>query len=192
MDKHIGIDVHAASCTLAVIDARGKQVGSHVVATNGQEFVECLRAIPGQRHVCFEEGTQSGWLCEVLEPHVVEVVVAGVGEKSRGPKDGKRDVFGLAEDFRKLVRAKNRRLYRSRGVAVTGQSVYSSAGRKPWQEQLPEAYRKPLGALYPELDALQEVGEDAEKALVQEAREFSITKLLSRPEQVWALFAPPR
>ena len=65
MDKYIGIDVHAASCTIAVVDARGKQAGSHVVATNGQEIVECLRAIPGQRHVCFEEGTQSGWLCEI-------------------------------------------------------------------------------------------------------------------------------
>ena len=27
---------------------------------------------------CFEEGTQSGWLYEVLEPHAAEVVVAGV------------------------------------------------------------------------------------------------------------------
>jgi hypothetical protein len=35
MDKYIGIDVHAASCTIAVVDARGKQTGSHVVATNG-------------------------------------------------------------------------------------------------------------------------------------------------------------
>ena len=100
MDKYIGIDVHAASCTIAVVDARGKQTGSHVVATNGQEIVECLRAIPGQRHVCFEEGTQSGWLFEILEPHAVEVVVAGVGAGSRGPKDDKRDAFGLAEDLR--------------------------------------------------------------------------------------------
>jgi len=30
MDKYIGIDVHAASCTIAVVDASGKQTGSHV------------------------------------------------------------------------------------------------------------------------------------------------------------------
>jgi transposase len=211
MDKYIGIDVHAASCTIAVVDARGRQVGSHVVATNGQEIVECLRAIPGQRHVCFEEGTQSGWLYEVLEPHAVEVVVAGVGAISRGAKDDQRDAFALAEDLRlgaiktrvfkgggpykalrelarthrmvvrDVVRGKNRikSMYRSRGVAVAGQSVYSSAGRKAWQEQLPEAYRKPLGTLYAELDALEEVRNDAEKALVQEARKFPITKLLT-------------
>jgi hypothetical protein len=49
--------------------------------------------------VCFEEGTQSGWLYEVLEPHAAEVVVADVAG-SRGAKDDKRDAFGLAEDLR--------------------------------------------------------------------------------------------
>jgi hypothetical protein len=85
MEKYIGIDVHAASCTIAVVDVRGKQAGSDVVATNGQEIVECLRAISGQRYVCFEEGTQRGWLYEILEPHAVEVVVAGVEAGRRGP-----------------------------------------------------------------------------------------------------------
>jgi hypothetical protein len=181
------------------------------VATNGQEIVECLRAISGQRHVCFEEGTQSGWLYEILEPNAVDVVVAGVGAGSRGPKDDKRDAFGLAEDLRlgavktrvfknggpykalcergrthrmvvrDVVRTKNRikSMYRSRGVAVAGKSVYSSAGRGPWQEQLPEACRGPVRTLYAELDALEEIRNDAEKALVQEARKFPITKLLS-------------
>ena len=49
MDKYIGIDVHSASCTIAVVDAYGKRVGLHVVATNGQEIVECLAAFPGQK-----------------------------------------------------------------------------------------------------------------------------------------------
>jgi len=30
MDKYIGIDVHARSCTVAVIDGVGKRVGHHV------------------------------------------------------------------------------------------------------------------------------------------------------------------
>ena len=73
MDRYIGIDVHSSGCTIAVVDAHGKRAGLHVVATNGQEIVECLAAIPGQRHMFFEEGTQSGWLYEVLEPHGVAV-----------------------------------------------------------------------------------------------------------------------
>jgi transposase len=46
-----------------------------------------------------EEGTLSGWLYETLEPHVEDLVVAGVRE-SRGPKSDKRDAFALAEQLR--------------------------------------------------------------------------------------------
>lgn len=36
MERYIGLDVHSASCTAAVIDARGKRVGQpHVLETNG-------------------------------------------------------------------------------------------------------------------------------------------------------------
>jgi len=102
--------------------------------------------------------------------------------KSGGPFKALRE---LARTHRMVVadvvRAKNRikSVYRSRGVPVAGQSLYSSAGREQWQKQLPEAYRAPLQTLYAELDALQEVRKDAEKALVQEARKFPITKLLA-------------
>jgi transposase len=55
--------------------------------------------IPGQRHVCIEEGTQSAWLYEILTPHVQEMVVANVPE-SRGQKSDERDAFGLADKLR--------------------------------------------------------------------------------------------
>lgn len=99
MDRYIGIDVHAKSCTLAVIDGAGKRIGQHVVETNGQALVDCLRTIPGERHVCIEEGTQSAWLFEILEPHVQEMIVANVAE-SRGQKSDERDAFGLADKLR--------------------------------------------------------------------------------------------
>jgi transposase len=210
MDKYIGIDVHAASCSIAVVDARGKHVGLHVVATSGQEIVECLQAIAGQKHVCFEEGAQSGWLYEVLEPHAVEVVVAGVSATSRGPKDDKRDAFGLAGDLRlgaiktrvfkqggpyralrelartyrmvvgDVTRTKNRikSMYRARGVPVGGKAVYGCAGREPAIAQLPIACREPLRTLYAELDALEEIRDDAEGALIREAGKFPVGKVL--------------
>ena len=62
--------------------------------------------------MCLEGGTLSGWLHEVLEPHVEELVVAGVRE-SRGPKSDKRDAFALAEQFR--IGALETRVYKSRG-----------------------------------------------------------------------------
>jgi len=57
--------------------------------------------------------------------------------------------------------------------------VYSCKGREEWQERWPEAYRRPVRTLYAELDALEEVRGEAEKALVQEARKFRISKLLA-------------
>lgn len=100
MERYIGLDVHAESCTAAVMDARGKRVGAaHVLETNGQVLVEFFKLQPGSVHLCLEEGTQSTWLAEILRPHVAEIVVAHISD-SRGPKDDARDAFGLAERLR--------------------------------------------------------------------------------------------
>ena len=73
MDRYIGLDAHASSCTLGVVGPSGKRLGSHVVETNARALIEVLRGIPKSRHMCLEEGTLSGWLHEVLEPHVEDV-----------------------------------------------------------------------------------------------------------------------
>jgi len=168
MDRYVGTDVHAASCTIAIVGPSGRKLGSQVVETNGRAVVEAIRAIPKPRHLCMEEGTQSARLYEVLSPHVQELVVAGVSE-SRGPKSDARDAFGLAEALRigaittlvfkapgrfarlrelgrtysmlarDVVRTQNRlkSLYRSRGVATPGKSVYSASGREEFLTKLP-------------------------------------------------------
>jgi transposase len=99
MERYLGLDVHAASCTLAVISQTGKRLKDLPVETNGQALVEAVRMIPGRKHLVFEEGLQSAWLYETLCPHVDEIVVAGITE-SRGPKSDKRDAYGLAEKLR--------------------------------------------------------------------------------------------
>jgi len=35
MERYIGLDVHATSCTAAVVNGHGKRLGSHVIETNG-------------------------------------------------------------------------------------------------------------------------------------------------------------
>ena len=47
MDRFIGMDVHAASTTFAVIDARGKRLHSKVVETNGSALIEFLQREAG-------------------------------------------------------------------------------------------------------------------------------------------------
>ena len=39
-----------------------------VLETNGRLMVEFVRSIAGDRYLCLEEGSQSEWLYEVLEP----------------------------------------------------------------------------------------------------------------------------
>ncbi len=99
MERYLGLDVHAASCTLAVVSQTGKRLKDLPVETNGQALVEAIRVIPGRKHLVFEEGLQSAWLYETLRSHVDEIVVAGITER-RGPKSDKRDAYGLAEKLR--------------------------------------------------------------------------------------------
>jgi transposase len=99
MERYLGLDVHAASCTLAVVSEKGRKLRDFPVETNGQALVEAVRMIPGHKHLVFEEGLQSAWLYETLVPHVDEILVAGVTQ-SRGPKSDKRDAYGLAEKLR--------------------------------------------------------------------------------------------
>ena len=39
MERYVGVDVHAASCTLCVLDAAGKQIERTVVETNGRALI---------------------------------------------------------------------------------------------------------------------------------------------------------
>jgi transposase len=98
MERYLGLDVHAKSCTLAVISESGRRLRDVVVETNGQALVEALRVIPGRKHLCIEEGTQSTWLYEILKPHVAELAVVGVGY-SRGSKSDKADAYAWAEEL---------------------------------------------------------------------------------------------
>ncbi len=100
MDRYIGLDVHAASSTFAVLSLSGKRLGSRVVETNGQALVEFVKTIPRKRHVCLEEGEQSAWIYETLSPHADEIAVATV-EQSKGAKDDERDAYGLADRLRR-------------------------------------------------------------------------------------------
>jgi hypothetical protein len=99
MQRYIGLDVDAASRTLAVISKAGKRLRDFPVETNGEALVEAVRMIPGRKYLVFEEGLQSAWLYETLSPQVDEVVVARVTE-SRGQKNDRRDAYGMAEKLR--------------------------------------------------------------------------------------------
>ena len=92
MERHIGLDAHATSCTFAVLSERGRRLDSAVVEMNGRALVKFLRRVPGNKHLCPEEGTQSAWLYEVLQGHVHEL---GWSRMRRNASDVRRTISAM-------------------------------------------------------------------------------------------------
>jgi transposase len=74
-DKYVGLDVHQASTSIAVIDGDGKSVVEGVVRTRADAIRDFINSLSGNVRVTLEEGTQAAWLYEIVKPLVVEVVV---------------------------------------------------------------------------------------------------------------------
>ncbi len=209
MDRYVGLDAHAESCTLAVMGPTGRRLTSRVVETNGQALVEAIREIPGRVHLCLEEGTQSHWLYEILGPQVSEIVVAAP-EESKGPKDDLRDAWARADELRTgrirtrvykapkhltalrsaacayrmatqdVVRVKNRLKAVLRSRGIQADGdVYREGSRKKWLKELPLGHRELADWLGRELDTLAPLREEAEERLLKEAKAHPITRTLA-------------
>ena len=209
MDRFLGLDVHSESCTLAVVGPSGKRLKSMVVETNGLALVTAVQSIPGRRHLCLEEGTQSAWLHELLSPHVENLVVV-VPEKNRGPKNDERDAWARAEELRTgairtrvykapvhlaalraaarayaiavqdVVRVKNRLKAVLRSRGVqSDSSIYDPEHRGRWLRELPVAHQQLGDWLGRELDTLEPLREEAEAWLLKEAKTHPIIRTLA-------------
>ncbi|WP_437523401.1 hypothetical protein WME79_34020 [Sorangium sp. So ce726] len=64
------MDVHAQSCTLAVMSPAGKHLQQQVLETAGKVLVEAVCGISGTRYLCLEEGELSAWLYELCRASV--------------------------------------------------------------------------------------------------------------------------
>ena len=126
MDRYIGLDAHASSCTVAVIGPSGRKLQCQVIETNAKALITFIRTIPKNRRLIFEEGTHSSWLFEVLSPHVQELVVVGV-RRSRGPKSDKIDAFALAEKLR--IGDIETGVYKKRGESKTPRKSLNESSR---------------------------------------------------------------
>jgi transposase len=208
MDRYIGLDAHAQSCTLAVMGPSGKRISSMVVETNGRALINALKSIPGRLHLCIEEGNLSAWLHETLSPHVAELVVM-VAPKTNGAKDDLRDAFARADDIRTgrlvgvfkapkqfagvraaaraygmalrdTVRIKNRlkAIWLSRGI-TTSASIYETDSRAAWLKKLPSAQRQFAELHGRMLDELAPLRDEAEAWLLKEAKSHPITRTLA-------------
>ena len=74
-EKYIGLDVHQATISVAVMDAKGKVVMESILETKATTILEFFAGLRGTLSVTFEEGTWAAWLYDLLKPHVAKLVV---------------------------------------------------------------------------------------------------------------------
>jgi transposase len=72
---YVGLDVHRASISIAVLDQEGKLVVESVVETGAATVLAFLGGLRGHVEVTFEEGTHAAWLYDVLRADRVKALV---------------------------------------------------------------------------------------------------------------------
>jgi len=191
-DKYVGLDVHQSSTMAAVHDEKGKAVMESLLKTEAEAIRDFVKGLSGTIHVTFEEGTQAGWLYEIVKPLVAEMVVCNPRANKLlavGNKGDRVDAHKLAEllrggQLKELVhnydslvsdttRVMNRikAIYRGRAIRCAGRDVYYTRHRAEWLEKLREAgVRRRAEFLYQELDTLRGLRREAKQAMLKESR----------------------
>lgn len=209
MKRFIGLDAHVQTCTVAVMGPSGRRIGEHVVETHARALRQLVRSIPGERHLCLEEGSLSAWLYETLEPEVDELVVC-VPPATRGNKSDARDAWTRADELRRdaiqrrvykaprkfrqlreaarayettrkdMVRAKQRLRSVFRERGIgLDAAIYDAELGKQWRNKLPAAYRRRAELFAQQLQTMVEAHEQARDWLEQEAAKVPIVSTIA-------------
>jgi len=89
-EKYIGLDVHQATISVAVMDSTGKLVMESILETKAATILEFFAGLGGTLSVTFEEGTWAAWLYDLLKPRVAKLVVCNP-RKNALLKDGNKN-----------------------------------------------------------------------------------------------------
>ena len=98
--KYIGLDVHQATISVAVLDWAGTLVMEAILETKAETILQFIHGLRGSLHVTFEEGTCAAWLHDLLRPPVAQVVVCDPRKNAlmkAGNKNDRADARKLAE-----------------------------------------------------------------------------------------------
>ena len=99
-EKYIGMDVHQATISVAVMDSSGKLIMECILETKAATILEFIDGLRGTLSVTFEEGTSAAWLHDLLKPHVSHLVVCDPRRNALlkdGSKSDRIDARKLAE-----------------------------------------------------------------------------------------------
>ncbi len=126
MKKYVSIDVHAATCVIRVENEKRRRLIEQIVETRAEELIGFFRKLGKETTVVFEEGCQSKWLYDLLQPYTSQVMVCHTrGQKVSGQKNDKADTVKLLDSLR----------------AGTLQSVYQGQATARGLKELAASYR---------------------------------------------------
>ena len=101
--KYIGMDVHQATISVAVMDSAGRLILESILETKAATILQFISGLRGRLLVTFEEGTSAAWLYDLLKPHVAKVLVCDPRKNTLlkdGNKSDRIDARKLAELMR--------------------------------------------------------------------------------------------
>src|SRR5215467_4446146 len=107
--KYIGLDVHQATISAAVLDSTGQLLMESIIETKAATILQFVHGLRGSVRVTLEEGTCAAWLHDLLKPHVADVLVCDPRKNALlkvGNKNDRIDARKLADLLRSnLLRA---------------------------------------------------------------------------------------
>src|ERR1700726_4746871 len=98
--KYMGLDVHQATISVAVLDSAGQLAMEAILETKAETILQFIHGLRGSLHVTWEEGTCAAWLHDLLKPQVTEVLVCDSRKNASmkaGNKNDRADARQLAE-----------------------------------------------------------------------------------------------
>ena len=102
-EKYIGLDVHQATISVAVMDCTGRIIMECILETKAVTILEFFAGLRGSLAVTFEEGTCAAWLYDLLKPQVGKLLVCNPRKNAllkAGNKSDRIDARKLAELLR--------------------------------------------------------------------------------------------
>src|SRR5437868_12393046 len=102
-EKYIGMDVHQATISVAVMDGTGKLLMECLLETKAATILEFVQGLRGTLSLTFEEGTPAAWLHDLLKPHVSRLVVCDP-RKAALLRDGNQNDRVDARNLAELLR----------------------------------------------------------------------------------------
>jgi transposase len=102
--QYIGLDLHAKSFSMAVLDEQSRPVWTQTRSTSGEELVRLVTALAGAKAVALEESTLADWAFRLLSPYA-KVIVADPRHNRWIAGDEKIDDEIAARKLAELLRA---------------------------------------------------------------------------------------